>query len=249
MSESGPSHPERIPYESEKLSGIRKIIAKRMSQSAREAPHFQVAREIDMSRSVAFRKRLKETGENITFNDLVLKATALALKMKPRMNCSFEKDELRLFREINVGFVVAIEDGLTVPVIRETDKKSLAEINAQTGQMAKKARDKKLTARHTLGGTFTVSNLGMFDSDAVIPIIFPGQAGILGVGAIRQTAVVVEDKIEIRPACKFWLSCDHRAVDGVIAAEFLNALDEILQNPEQLRADNWKQENIDANER
>ena len=229
-----PAHPEDVPFELQPLSGIRKIIAKRMTQSAREAPHFQVSMSVDMSEAVSLRKKLKAQGIKSTFNDIVMKAAARVLKDDPRMNCSFATEGLRAFKEINLGFVVAVEDGLTVPVVRQADERSLLEIGAQVKAMAERARAGKLTARHTMGGTFTISNLGMLAVDAVIPIINPGQAGILGVGGILEKPVVVDGQIEARPVCEFWLACDHRAVDGVIAAEFLAAMKEQLQEPTEL---------------
>ena len=229
-----PAHPENVPFELLPLSGMRKVIGQRMVQSVREAPHFYVASTVEMTGVVALRQRLKARGENVSFNDIILKATALTLRERPRMNCSFTPEGIKLFQEINVGFVAAVPDGLVVPVIRQADQKSLIEINPEVRELAELARAGKLIARATVGGTFTVSNLGMFGSDAVLPIINPPQAGILGVGAIKDAPIVVDSKIEVRPVCEFWLGCDHRAVDGVIGAEFLGAFKQIIQEPERL---------------
>jgi len=227
-----PSHPEEVPFDLLPLSGMRKIIGQRMMQSVREAPQFQISMLVDMSQAAALRERLKK--DTITFNDLILKAAALALRERPRMNCSFSPEGIRLYKEINLGFVAAVEDGLVVPVIREADRKSLWEISAEARELTEQARAGKLVARASVGGTFTVSNLGRFGVDVVIPIINPPQAGILGVGAIQEKPVVMAGKIEVRLLCEMWLSCDHRAVDGVISAEFLGALKGLLQEPERL---------------
>jgi len=230
-----PARPEDVPFEMLPLSGMRKIIGQRMKESLREFPQFYVCQRIDMSGVVALREKLKQTETvKITFNDIVLKAAALALKEQPRMNCAFTEEGIKFFQQINVGFVAAVEDGLVVPVIRETDKKSLAEIAAEVQSLAERAKANKLGARASLGGTFTVSNLGMFGIDLVVPIINPPQAGILGVGGIKDTPVAREGKVEIRPLCEFWLAADHQAVDGVIAAQYLMALKAILEQPEKL---------------
>jgi len=231
-------HPEEVPFDLLSLSGMRRIIGERMTQSVRDFPQFYICMRTDMSAVVALREKLKKSSDvKITFNDIILKATALALREQPRMNCAFSPEGIRVFQEINVGFVVAVEDGVVVPVIRQADKKSLSQIAGEVKALTERARAGKLGARASLGGTFTVSNLGMFDIDIVIPIINPPQAGILGVGAICEMPTVREGKIETRPMCELWLSCDHRAVDGMISSQFLAALKAILQQPEKLAAE------------
>jgi len=231
-----PPRPEDVPFELLPLSGMRRIIGERMTQSIRDFPQFAVSAQVDMSAVVALRERLKKEQPNvkISFNDIMLKAAALALKEQPRINCSFTPDGIKLFTQINVGFVAAVEDGVIVPVIRDADKKSLAEIAVEVKSLVERARAGKLGARATMGGTFTVSNLGMFDVDLVIPIINMPQAAILGVGAIRPAPCVVDGKVEPRPMCELWLSSDHRAVDGVISAQYLGALKAVLLDPSKL---------------
>ena len=230
-----PSHPEDVPYNLLPLSGMRRIISQRMSQSVREAPHFYLALQADMSEVVNLRQSLKAGGAgDISFNDILLKAVALALREQPRMNCSFAPEGIRQFKEVHLGFVVAVQEGLVVPVLRNADRKKLAEIAAEVKQLAEQARAGRLVARASVGGTFTVSNLGMFGVDDVLPIINPPQAGILGVGAIKEAPLAQEGQVVVKPMVELWLGCDHRAVDGVIGAQFLGKLKEILQQPEQI---------------
>ncbi len=229
------SHPEEVPFDLLPLTGMRRIIGQRMQESVRDFPQFSICMRVDMTEVVALRQRLKESGDTgVTFNDIMMKAAALALKEQPRMNCSFTPEGIKVFQEFNVGFVAAVEDGVIVPVVRNTDRKSLQDISAEVKSLTERGRAGKLGARASMGGTFTVSNLGMFGVEVVIPIINPPQAGILGVGAIKDTPVALEGKVEIRPLCELWLASDHRAVDGVISSQYLAALKTILQQPDKL---------------
>jgi pyruvate dehydrogenase E2 component (dihydrolipoamide acetyltransferase) len=232
-----PSRPEEVPFELMPVSGMRRIIGERMVESIVTQPQFAVSASVDMNEIVALREQLKQTEPTkISFNDMVIKAVALALRDQPRINCSYTPEGIKLFKEVNVGFVASVTDGVVVPVVRNADQKSLVEIATETKSLVERARAGRLGARSTMGGTFSISNIGMFDVDLVIPIINTPQAAILGVGAIRTIPAVVGDKIAPRPICEFWLASDHRAVDGVISAQYLGALKAILEAPQRLVA-------------
>jgi pyruvate dehydrogenase E2 component (dihydrolipoamide acetyltransferase) len=174
----------------------------------------------------------------ITFTDMLVKATAEALKAHTLLNAQFQEDKILVFGEVNVGVAVASDDGLVVPVIKNADQLSLAEISKALGELASRVRSGKQSVEDLSGGTFTISNLGMFEIDFFKPIINPGQAAILGVGAIRNEAVVQDDgSVVAQPTMTMTLSCDHRIVDGVDGAEFLRTLKEHLENPAFMAAE------------
>lgn len=214
------------------VSQMRKVIARRLSESKFSAPHFYVTVEIDMSQAIATRKQLNTTAPpKISFNDLVLKATAMALRHHPAVNSSWLGDKIRTNGNINIGVAVAVPDGLLVPVITHADQKSLAQINGEVKELAGKAREKKLQPNEMQGNTFTISNLGMFSVDEFTAIINPPDACILAVGSIVEKPVVKNGSIEIGNLMKVTLSADHRVVDGATAAQFLQTLREFLENP------------------
>ncbi len=214
------------------VSQMRKVIARRLSESKFSAPHFYVTVEIDMSQAIATRKQLNTTAPpKISFNDLVLKATAMALRHHPAVNSSWLGDKIRTNGNINIGVAVAVPDGLLVPVINHADQKSLAQINGEVKELAGKAREKKLQPNEMQGNTFTISNLGMFAVDEFTAIINPPDACILAVGSIVEKPVVKDGTIQIGNMMKLTLSADHRVVDGATAAQFLQTLREFLENP------------------
>lgn len=218
-----------------KVSNVRKVIARRLTESKQTVPHFYLRRTIDAEALKGFRGQINEqlasTGAKISFNDLIVKASATALKLHPAVNSSWVDDKLLQHRRINVGVAVAVEGGLVVPVLHETDRATLSEISTRTRELAGKARDGKLKPQEMSGGTFSVSNLGMFGVDSFSAVINPPEAAILAVGAMRQEPVVVDGEVVVRNRISLELSVDHRAVDGAVGAAFLKDLAEILEEP------------------
>jgi pyruvate dehydrogenase E2 component (dihydrolipoamide acetyltransferase) len=214
------------------VSQMRKTIAKRLSQSKFTAPHFYLTREIRMDQAMAARKRINELADTkVSFNDLVVKACAAALKKHPGINSSWLGDKIRYNKSINVGVAVAIDDGLVVPVLFDTDKKTLSEINAEVKDKATRAKERKLSTEEMQGNTFTISNLGMFGIEEFTAIINPPDACILAVGGIVQKPVVTNGEITVGHTMKVTLSCDHRVVDGATGAQFLQTLAAMLEEP------------------
>ncbi len=214
------------------VSQMRKVIAKRLAESKFSAPHFYLTMTIDMDAAVAGRAKMNESGKvKISFNDLVLKACAVALKQHPAVNSSWLGDKIRTNYDINIGVAVAVEDGLLVPVVRSADTKSLSRIGAEVKEFAQKAKDKKLQPSDWEGNTFTISNLGMFGIDEFTAIINPPDACILAVGGISQVPVVKNGNVVAGNVMKVTLSCDHRVVDGATGAAFLQTLKSLLEEP------------------
>ncbi len=219
-------------FEEVRVSQMRKTIAKRLSESKFTAPHFYLTMEIDMDRSVVARKQMNEISPvKISFNDLVIKAAAVALKQHPQVNASWQGDTLRFNHEINIGMAVAVDEGLLVPVIRNADAKGLAKIAEQSKDFAARARNRELEPSEWAGNTFTVSNLGMFGIEEFTAIINPPDACILAIGGIKKIPVVKDDEIVVGNRMKVTLSCDHRVVDGAKGAAFLVTLKELLEDP------------------
>jgi pyruvate dehydrogenase E2 component (dihydrolipoamide acetyltransferase) len=218
------------------LSSMRKTIAKRLSESKFTAPHFYLTIEINMDKAVEIRPRLNEIAApaKISFNDLVVKACAVALRKHPVINSSWMGDFIRQNNQINVGVAVAVGQALFVPVIRHADMKSLSQISTEVRELAGKAKDGKLQLPEMQGNTFTISNLGMFDIDEFTAIINPPDACILAVGSIIQKPIVKNGEIAVGNMMKVTLSCDHRVVDGATGAQFLQALKLILEDPIRL---------------
>ena len=218
------------------LKGVRKTIAERLSHSYREAVHVAMTTEVDMTETARLRQRLLPEVEekakvSLTYTDMLVKAVAVALKKNPVVNSMLDGDQIKIIKDINIGVAVAVEDGLIVPVIRNADEKSLVEIALYMRDLTEKAKHRRLSLDDVSGGTFTISNLGMFGVDMFRPIINPPQSAILGVGAIKDKPVVVNGQITIRPLMTLTLVFDHRVFDGVLAAIFLKTLKEILENP------------------
>jgi pyruvate dehydrogenase E2 component (dihydrolipoamide acetyltransferase) len=218
-----------------KVSNVRKVIARRLTESKQTVPHFYLRRTIDAEALKAFRAQINEqlssTGVKVSFNDLIVKASATALKLHPAVNTSWVDDKLLQHHRVNVGVAVAVDAGLVVPVLHDTDKATLSEISTRTRELAGKARDGKLKPQEMSGGTFSVSNLGMFGVDSFSAVINPPEAAILAVGAMRQEPVVVDGEVVVRNRISLELSVDHRAVDGAVGAAFLKDLAEILEEP------------------
>jgi pyruvate dehydrogenase E2 component (dihydrolipoamide acetyltransferase) len=221
-------------YEDIPLTQIRKTIARRLAASLGPIPHFFLTTEVDMERAADARAALNESlGERgkVSFNDIILKATALALAQHRACNAWFQDDHIRYWNEVHLGMAVAVEDGLITPVIRNTDLKSLAEIGREARELAEKARARRLQPAEYTGSTFSVSNLGMFDIDQFTAVINPPEAGIIAVGSIVQKPVVVDGALAPRRRMRVTMSCDHRVIDGATGAAFLKTLKQMLENP------------------
>ena len=219
------------------VSQMRKVIAKRLSESLFTAPHFYLTMSIDMDAAVAARTKLNADGKTkISFNDMVLKATAMALKQHPKVNSSWMGDFIRYNNHINIGVAVAVEDGLLVPVVRNADALTFGQIGVQVKEFAQKAKDKKLQPSDWEGNTFTISNLGMYGIDEFTAIINPPDSCILAVGGISQVPVVKNGAIVSGNIMKVTLSCDHRVVDGATGSAFLQTLKSLLEEPLRMLA-------------
>ena len=229
---SMPSMIDPSVYGDKPLSQMRKVIAKRLSQSKFTAPHFYLTMEIDMENAIQARKALNADSEiRISFNDLIVKASAAALRKHPEINASWFDDRITYHQDINIGVAVAIDEGLMVPVIRNADMKSLSMIKMEVKELAGRAKERKLSPEEMSGNTFTISNLGMFDIDEFTAIINPPDACILAVGSIVEKPIVKDGQIQIGNMMKVTLSCDHRIVDGAKGAVFLQSLKAFLENP------------------
>src|SRR6266566_4134578 len=224
-----------VPYEDVPLTQIRKTIAKRLAASIGPIPHFFLTTEIDMERAAeareALNKQLGEEGGKISFNDIVIKAVALALVQHRACNAWFQEDHIRYWNEVHIGMAVAIEDGLITPVIRNADLKSLREIGAESRELAARARSRRLKPEEYTGATFSVSNLGMFDIDQFTAVINPPEAGIVAIGSIAAKAVPEGDRVVVRRRMRATMSCDHRVIDGATGAAYMKTLKQMLENP------------------
>lgn len=219
-------------FEELPVSQMRKTIAKRLADSKFTAPHFYVTMEINMDKAIEARKSMNEVSPvKISFNDMVIKACAAALKQHPSINSSWLGDRIRKNHHVHIGVAVAVDEGLLVPVIRFTDSKSLSQIATEVKELAGKAKNKKLQPSEWEGNTFTISNLGMFGVDEFTAIINPPDACILAVGGIKETAVVKNGQLVPGSIMKVTLSCDHRVVDGASGAAFLQTLKGLLEDP------------------
>ena len=218
----------------EPFSRMRATIAKRMADSMREAPHFYVTTEIDMSEAVRLRTSLKlsdRVSAEVTYTHLLVKAVAVALGRHPRLNASFSGDGRELKAEINVGIAVALDDGLIVPVLHDCQAMSLLDIAAQANALVERARTGKPTTQDLSGGSFTISNLGMYPVEHFTAVINPPQAAILATSAIKERPSVRDGQVVISRTMMATLSCDHRVLDGATAAQFLEELKNLLENP------------------
>ncbi len=222
----------QISFEDVPVSQMRKIIAKRLAEAKFTAPEFYLTIQVDMDQAVSSRAKINETAPvKISFNDFVLKATALALKKHPAVNSSWMGDKIRVNHHVNIGVAVAVEDGLLVPVVRFADTKSLSQISAEVKDFAAKAKNKKLQPADWEGSTFTISNLGMFGMDEFTAIINPPDSCILAISSIQQIPVVKNGAIVPGNVMKLTMTCDHRVVDGATGAAFLQTLKGLLEEP------------------
>ena len=221
---------EEIP-----VTQMRKTIARRLAESKFTAPHFYLTMEIRMDKAIAARAEMVEYAEQkISVNDLIIKAAAVALRKHPMVNAAWMGDKIRLNKHVHIGVAVAVEDGLLVPVIKFADHKALSEISAEVKDKAVKAKNKELQPSDWEGNTFTISNLGMFGIDEFTAIVNPPDSCILAVGGAKETVIVENGEMKPAKVMKVTLSCDHRVVDGVTGAKFLQTFKELLEEPVRL---------------
>jgi pyruvate dehydrogenase E2 component (dihydrolipoamide acetyltransferase) len=226
-----PGGPE---FTDEPLSSMRKIIATRLAQSLGPVPHFYLTIEVDMRRAMELRQSANNLNPELklTYNDIILKACAAALRSHPDANASFNGESIRTHNRIHIGIAVPVDGGgLITPVIHDCDQKSLEQVSREAKDLVARARNRKLAQNEYTGGTFSVSNLGMMGIDQFSAIINPPEGAILAVGAVVEKPVVVDHRVEIGHRCRMTLSCDHRVIDGATGAKFLQTLQSILENP------------------
>ena len=237
-----PLHLESVPVSAPRLETpgtVWRVMAERMSKSWTTVPHFYLVREVDASMLVEWRKRVaptieKRIGIKPTFTDLLVKLIGFTLRNHPRVNASWADGNIQWNQEINVGIAVAIEQGLIVPVVHAADGASLSEIAARRSDLIERARQGKLRPADISGGTFTLTNLGMYNVDAFDAVVNTPQAAILSVGRIADRVVPFEGQVAIRPMMVLTLSLDHRVVDGARAAQFLDDLATLIEDPWRL---------------
>lgn len=224
-----------VDFEDMPLSQMRKTIAKRLVESLGPVPHFFLRITADMSRTLEARKRvnglLEAQGDKVSINDFILKATANALERHPEVNAQWTGDAIRRHYRVHLAVAVAVDDGLITPVIRDANRKGLAQIAREVRELAALGREKKLRPEEYSGSTFSVSNLGMFGIHEFTGVINPPEAGIIAVGGIEDTPVVEDGQVAVRPLMKVTMSCDHRVIDGATGAKFLQTLKEMLEEP------------------
>jgi pyruvate dehydrogenase E2 component (dihydrolipoamide acetyltransferase) len=214
------------------MSKMRQIIAQRLTQSVVTAPHFFVTVEVDMTDLAQFRAQLKEKGAPYTITDFISQAVVLTLKEFPEVNSATDGKTTRWNSRVHLGLAVSLEQGLVVPVIRNADELTMAELNARSKELADKARNGKLAPDEMTGSTFTISNMGMLDVENFTAIINPGESAILAVSTTLKKPVVHDDEVVVRSIMKMTLSADHRLIDGAMAARFVNAIKQKLENLE-----------------
>ncbi|HEX6587969.1 MAG TPA: pyruvate dehydrogenase complex dihydrolipoamide acetyltransferase [Longimicrobiales bacterium] len=218
-----------------RVSQMRKTIAKRLVESIGPVPTFYLTIEVDMTRMMSMREslneRLKESGPKVSVNDLIIKATAAALRRHPEVNSSWGGDVIRRYSRVDIGVAVAVEDGLITPIVRDADRKGAAEISAEVRELAGRARDKKLQPDEYTGATFSISNLGMFGIDEFTAIINPPEAAILAIGRVEERPVFEKGRVIAQSRMRLTMSCDHRVIDGATGARFLQTLRGFLEEP------------------
>lgn len=214
------------------ISPIWRIMAERTTQSWTSVPHFYLVREVNASRLLTWREQAqKRSSAKVTYSDLLVKLVAATLREHPHLNGSWSGGKIILNDEVNIGLAVAVEAGLVVPVIHDADQCSLSEIAGRRADLVTRAQVSKLRPEDLRGGTFTISNLGMYGVDAFTAIITPPQAAILAVGRIAERVVPVDGQARVQPMLVLSLACDHRVVDGARGAQFLSALADLIEEP------------------
>lgn len=212
---------------------MRRAIAKRVTQSMTTVPHFYLTVEVAMDKATELRETMQAQMPDVkvTFTDIIIRAVAMALERHPAVNASFVGERIRIYSQVNIGIAVALEAGLITTVLRDCGRKSLAQIVRETKSLIERARAQKLRSEEYSGGTFTVSNLGMYEIEEFTAIINPPEAAILAIGAIRSKPVIVDGGVQVGQRMRMTLSCDHRAVDGLTGATFLQEVKRLLEHP------------------
>jgi pyruvate dehydrogenase E2 component (dihydrolipoamide acetyltransferase) len=220
-------------YRDEPATQIRQTIAKRLVTSIGPVPHFFLTIDVEMDRAAEMRKNVNalDADVKISVNDIIIKVAAAALIRHPQVNASFQDKFIRYYEHADIGVAVAIEDGLITPVIRAAEQKSLSQIAGEVGELAERARTKKLKPEEYTGASFSISNLGMFGIDEFTAVINPPEGAILAVGAMTPKPVVRDNEIVVRQMMRVTMSCDHRVIDGATGAKFLQTFKKILENP------------------
>jgi pyruvate dehydrogenase E2 component (dihydrolipoamide acetyltransferase) len=226
---------EEIP-----VTQMRKTIARRLATSIGPVPTFYLTTEVDMERMLAVReqinRRLEAQGMRVSINDLLIKAVAAALVRHPDVNASWGETVIRRYGRVHIGVAVAIEDGLITPIIRDADRKGVAQIAYEVRELAGRARERKLAPEEYTGATFSISNLGMFGIQEFTAIINPPESAILAVGTVEEKPVVEDGEVVIRSRMRLTMSCDHRVIDGAMGARFLQTLKDNLEEPTMMLA-------------
>ncbi|HET9683480.1 MAG TPA: dihydrolipoamide acetyltransferase family protein [Gemmatimonadaceae bacterium] len=236
VTSTGPSvlrSSDQADFQDVPLNNIRKVIAKRLSESIGPIPTFYLTVELDLTRVMEMRAAMADLGDEfkVSVNDVLLKAIAVALSKHPEVNAHWLGDHIRYFNRVHLGMAVATDDGLIVPVIWDADRKGMAQISREAKELAKRARERKLKPEEFTGSTFSVSNLGMFGIDQFTAIINPPEAGILAIGTGEDKLVVVDGEPVVRKRVRLTMSCDHRVIDGAVGAKFLQTLRRLVENP------------------
>ncbi len=231
-------HAQALPAGTDQpLSQMRKAIARSTVHSKAPVPHFYLTVDIDMEQAERLRDRFKQDRQtHPSITDVLVKASASALMRHPEINVSYVGDAIRQYAQIDIGLAVGMEDGLITPVIRNCGEKTLADISAETKALIERARQKRLQPQEYTGATFSISNLGMFDVDNFIAVLMPPQAASIAVGSIRDVPVVTKGTVTVGRRMKVTMSCDHRALDGLMAAQFLKEFKRVLEHPQELGA-------------
>lgn len=238
VAQAAPTTAEKLPFEPdfelESLSTMRKTIARRLTESKQQIPHFYLTVDCEIDELLAMRKTLNDKADGaykLSVNDMVIKAAAIALRRVPKANASWTDEGVKLYKSADISVAVAIEGGLITPVVRHADNKGLEAISSEMKSLSEKARDGKLGPEEYQGGTFSISNLGMYGIKEFSAVINPPQACILAVGAGAQRPVVKDGALAVATVMSCTLSVDHRAVDGAIGAEYLSAFKRLIEDP------------------
>lgn len=219
------------------LSPMRQAIARLVSASKQQIPHFYVTAAIEMDAAVELRRQVNQEpgkGAKVSLNDLVTKGVALALVRVPQLNATWQGERLLVHEQVNIGVAVSTEEGIVIPVVGDCERKSLAEIARETAAVVERARSGRLSAREYVGGTFTISNMGMYQVESFAAIIYPPQVAILAVGRTWEEAVVRGGELQVARVMRVTVSCDHRAMDGADAARFVGELKQVMEAPAAL---------------
>ena len=224
-----------VEFEDLPLSQMRKTVARRLAESLGPVPHFFLTVDVDMTRALQARVRINELlaaeGAKASLNDMVIKATAVALTRHPDCNAWWQGNSIRRFNQVHMGVAVAVPDGLITPVVRDAHAKGLGQISTEIRELAGRAREKRLQPHEYTGSTFSISNLGMFGIEEFTAVINPPEAGIIAVGAVEERPVVVDGQVVVQPRMRITMSCDHRVIDGAQGARFLATLKSFLEEP------------------